>query len=104
MKEDPLERRWIDGKPKCEKTVTQGQDTGLAEEIKQESPGNGMKRHGMKVKNTNKNKRMVTIMIHIMDFPQQMTLTEGLSLKHTVSYRSLAFHIVWNYIYVLLFK
>ena len=48
---------------------------------------------------------MVTITIHIMDFfPQQMTLTEGLSLKHPVSYRSLAFHIVWNYTYVLLFK
>jgi len=63
-----------------------------------------MKRHGKKVKNTNKNKRMVKIMIHIMDFLQQMTLTEGLSLKHPVSYRSLAFHIGWNFIYVLLFK
>ena len=47
---------------------------------------------------------MVTIMIHIMDYPQQMTLTEGLSLKHPVSYRTLAFHIGWNYTYVLLFK
>jgi len=62
-----------------------------------------MKRHGMKM-NTNKNKKMVTIMIHIMDFPHQMTLTEVLSLKHPVSYRSLAFHIGWNYTYVLLFK
>jgi hypothetical protein len=41
----------------------------LTEEVKQERPENGMKRHGMKMKNTNKNKKMVTIMIHIMDFP-----------------------------------
>jgi hypothetical protein len=74
----------------------------LTEEIKQERPGNGMERHGMKM-NMNKNK-MVTIMIHIMDYPQQMTLTEGLSLKHPVSNRRLAFHIGWNYTYVLLFK
>jgi len=58
----------------------------------------------MKMKNKNKNKQVVTIMIHIVDYPQQMTLTEGLSLKHPVSYRSLAFHIGWNYTYVLPFK
>jgi hypothetical protein len=38
-----------------EKTVSQRQDTGLTEEIKQERPGNGIERHGMKMKNTIKN-------------------------------------------------
>lgn len=76
----------------------------MTEEIKEERPPNRRKRHGMKMKNTNKNMKTVTIIITIMDFPQQMTLTEGLSLKHPVSYRRLTFHIGWNYTYVLLFK
>jgi hypothetical protein len=44
---------------------------GLTKEIKQERARNGTKRQGMKMKKTNKNKKMVTIMIKSWIFPNR---------------------------------